>query len=264
MSTSGTGGGGKRVPLPQDHSNAPLDPGEMALNIDVDAVNTKARRSSYAPRVKIHPRRVNGRFRRIKWVLMIAMLAIYYFTPWLRWDRPGNAPNQAVLIDFQAQRFYFFFIEIWPQEFYYITGLLILAAFGLFLMNSIAGRIWCGYMCPQTVWTDLFIYVERYVEGDRNARIRLDRAGWGLSKAAKRVIKHAAWLVISAATGGAWIFYFADAPTLAREFFVGEAAVTAYFSMGFVHIHDLSLGRICARTSVHLHVSLATHTRSHV
>lgn len=248
MSTSAPGGdkGGEPSLLPtaspgspqsqpqtqHQSSGVPADRKGAPYRVEVEAVNAKENRSSYVARVKVHPKRVSGQFRSIKWTVMIATLAIYYFTPWIRWARPGDAPEQAVLIDFQAQRFYFFFIEIWPQEFYYITGLLILAAFGLFLMNSIAGRIWCGYMCPQTIWTDLFIYVERFVEGDRNARIKLDRAPRSVSKVTKRVIKHTIWLAISAATGGAWIFYFADAPTLAREFLTLEASVTAYFSMG--------------------------------
>lgn len=226
MSTRSAGGDGsdRSEERPEVSTGAPH-------RIEVDAVNAKAKRSSYAARVKVHPKRVHGRFRNIKWAVMIATLAIYYITPWLRWDRPGNAPDQAVLIDFQAQRFYFFFIEIWPQEFYYITGLLILAAFSLFLINSVAGRIWCGYMCPQTVWTDLYIYIERFVEGDRNARIRLDKAPMSASKFAKRFVKHAVWLIIAVTTGGAWIFYFADAPTLFKELFILEAPVTAYFSM---------------------------------
>ncbi len=116
--------------------------------IDVEAVNKKAARSLYKKRVRIHPKRVNGRFRRLKWWIMGITLGIYYVTPWLRWDRGPGAPDQAVLIDFPARRFYFFFIEIWPQEVYYITGLLILAALGLFLVTTVVGRAWCGYSCP--------------------------------------------------------------------------------------------------------------------
>jgi len=207
-------------------------------------VNATKNRQLYAARKKIHPKRVKGAFRNAKWIVMAITLAIYYLTPWIRWSRAGDIPDQAVLIDFQAQRFYFFFIEIWPQEFYYITGLLVLAALGLFLVTSVAGRIWCGYTCPQTVWTDLFIHIERWIEGDRNSRIRLDRAKWSLSKVSKRVIKHTLWILVSAATGGAWIFYFADAPTLAQEFFVLKAPATAYFSMGFFTISTYLLGGI--------------------
>lgn len=242
MSTSAADGDGPETPSPLQPSGVPVDTKDAPHRIEVDAVNAKAKRSGYAARVKIHPKRVNGRFRSIKWAVMIATLLIYYVTPWLRWTRPGDAPDQAVLIDFQTQRFYFFFIEIWPQEFYYITGLLILAAFGLFLINSVAGRIWCGYMCPQTVWTDLFIYVERFVEGDRNARLRLDKAPMSGSKFVKRFVKHAVWLAIAVSTGGAWIFYFADAPTLARELVVLEAPVTAYFSMGIFTFTTYLLG----------------------
>jgi len=118
----------------------------------------------YAPRRKIYPQSVAGTYRRIKWALLIATLGIYYFLPFVRWDRGPNAPGQAVLVDFPNRRFYFFFIEIWPQEVYYLTGLLILAATTLFLITSLAGRVWCGYTCPQTVWTDLFVAVERLIE----------------------------------------------------------------------------------------------------
>jgi len=110
----------------------------------------------YAPRQKIYPQSVTGTFRRIKWAVLLVTLGIYYLLPFVRWNRGPHAPDQAVLIDFATRRFYFFFIEIWPQEVYYLTGLLIIAAMTLFLMNAVAGRLWCGYLCPQTVWTDLF------------------------------------------------------------------------------------------------------------
>jgi polyferredoxin len=105
-----------------------------------------------------------------------ATLGIYYLTPWLRWDRGPHAPDQAVLVDMANRRFYFFFIEIWPQEFFFVAGLLVMAGIGLFLVTSTVGRAWCGYTCPQTVWVDLFLVVERAIEGDRNARIKLDKA----------------------------------------------------------------------------------------
>ncbi len=127
--------------------------------------------SLYAPHVKIYPKRAHGRFRTAKWIVMAVTLGIYYLVPWIRWDRGSYLPDQAVLIDFPARRFYFFFLEIWPQEFYYITGLLVLASLALFLVTSVAGRVWCGYTCPQTVWTDLMIAVERFFQGDRNQRL---------------------------------------------------------------------------------------------
>ena len=221
---------------------AEAHPGEH--RVEVEPVNSPERRPLYASRQKIHPKRVHGRFRMVKWVVMAVTLAIYYLTPWLRWDRGAVAPDQAVLIDFPNRKFYFFFIEIWPQEVYYITGLLILAALVLFLITSLAGRVWCGYSCPQTVWTDLFVHIERWIEGDRNRRIRLDRAPWGPAKIAKKTVKHAIWLAIAVATGGAWVFYFADAPTLAGQLLAFEAPTTAYISIGVLTFTTYMLGAI--------------------
>jgi len=182
----------------------------------------------YEKRRSVFPKAVDGRFRRIKWGWMGVTLAIYYITPWLRWDRGPYAPNQAVLIDLAHRRFYMFSIEIWPQEFYFVAGLLIMAGIGLFLVTSAVGRAWCGYSCPQTVWTDLFQHVDRLVDGDRNAQMRLQSAPWGPGKIGKRLAKWAIYLFISFWTGGAWILYFADAPTLVRDFWSGEAAPVAY------------------------------------
>ncbi len=198
------------------------------------AVNKAENRSLYASRVAIHPKSVHGTFRRLKWALLIILLGIYYISPWLRWTRPGDAPDQAILIDLANRRFYFFFIEIWPQEFYYVAGLLIMAGVGLFLVTSLFGRAWCGYACPQTVWTDLYIWVESKIEGDRNARIRLDAAPWSLSKLAKRSTVMAIWLLIAIATGGFWVFYFADAPTLLRELLNGQAPSVAYWTIAIL------------------------------
>jgi len=200
--------------------------------IDVAAVNSREYRALYRKREQIYPKLAHGAFRNLKWAAMIVLLAIYYVTPWLRWDRGAGRPDQAVLVDLEHGRFYFFVIELWPQEVYYITGLLILGAFGIFLSSALFGRVWCGYACPQTVWTDLYIYVERLIEGDRNARIKLDKASLSASKAAKKIFKHALWLLIAAATGGAWVFYFADAPTLFRELFTGSASAAAYLFVG--------------------------------
>lgn len=163
---------------------------------------------------KIYPRRVWGLYRKLKWVAMLVLLGIYYLTPWIRWDRGEHAPNQAILIDVPGGRAYFFDIEIWPQEVYYITGILILAAVSLFFVTSLFGRIWCGYACPQTVWTDLFVWVERIIQGDRNARKKLDEAPLSLNKIYKKGATHIVWLLIGMCTGGAWVFYFNDAPTL--------------------------------------------------
>lgn len=182
----------------------------------------------YSKRKQIYPKLVHGRVRNLKWAVMIVSLAIYYGLPWIRWDRGPGAPNQAVLADFAGGRFYFFGLEIWPQEVYYITGLLILASLGLFLVTALFGRVWCGFACPQTVWTDLFLVVERFFEGDRNARIKRDRGPWTRDKALRKTGKHTVWLVVAFATGGAFILYWHDAFDLARTFFIGQAPMTAY------------------------------------
>jgi cytochrome c oxidase accessory protein FixG len=182
----------------------------------------------YAARRKIYPQRVTGTYRRIKWALLFVTLGIYYLLPFVRWDRGPNAPDQAVLIDLPGRRFYFFFIEIWPQEAYYLTGLLIVAAMVLFLMNAVAGRVWCGYLCPQTVWTDLFLAIERWTEGDRREHLLRDRQPWSLDRLARSGLKHFLWLVVAWWTGGAWVLYFADAPTLVRDLATFQAPVAAY------------------------------------
>ena len=178
---------------------------------------------------------MKGRFRTIKWAILVVTLGIYYFLPFVRWDRGRNAPDQAVLIDLPNSRFYFFFIEIWPQELYYVTGLLVLAALALFLMNAVAGRMWCGYLCPQTVWTDLFYAVERLVEGDRREQIsKKDAASGTMERVAEKVLKHSIWLLIAWWTGGAWVLYFSDAPTLVRELVTFQGPVVAYVWIGIL------------------------------
>ncbi|MFC3052758.1 cytochrome c oxidase accessory protein CcoG [Kordiimonas pumila] len=179
--------------------------------------DTAAPLKLFVKKERIFPKRVWGKFRKIKWLSMVTLLGIYYLAPFIRWDRGPHAPDQAILIDMPARRAYFFFIEIWPQEVYYLTGLLILAAIGLFLVTSLLGRVWCGYACPQTVWTDLFVWVERIVQGDRAKRQRLYQAPWSFEKLWKLGLTHSAWLVIGMLTGGAWVFYFNDAPTLIEQ-----------------------------------------------
>jgi cytochrome c oxidase accessory protein FixG len=188
----------------------------------------------YVPRRKIYPQSVHGTFRKIKWAALIVTLGIYYLLPFVRWDRGPGAPEQAVLVDFPARRFYFFFIEIWPQEVYYLTGLLILAAIVLFLMNAIAGRVWCGYLCPQTVWTDLFFAIERFIEGDRREHMQRDRQKWTVETWARKGAKHFLWLMVAWWTGGAWVLYFADAPTLVKNLAIGEAPLVAYAWIGIL------------------------------
>ena len=188
----------------------------------------------YAAREPIFPKRVHGKFRNLKWIIMAITLGIYYITPWIRWDRGPGMPDQAVLVDLANRRFFFFWIEIWPHEFYFVAGLLVMAGLGLFLFTSALGRVWCGYTCPQTVWTDLFILVERWIEGDRNARIRLWRQKYDAQKIGLRLLKWSAWLLIGLLTGGAWVFYFTDAPTLLGNLLTGAAHPVAYITIAIM------------------------------
>jgi cytochrome c oxidase accessory protein FixG len=149
-----------------------------------------------------------------------------------------------MLLDMEHERFFMFGLEIWPQEFYFVTGLLIIAALTLFLVTALAGRIWCGYLCPQTVWTDLMVAVERFWQGDRSARIRLDKEPWGLVKTFKKVATHVSWLAIAVATGGAFVFYFADAPTLFRQILSGAAPQAAYVFIAILAFSTYLLGGI--------------------
>ncbi len=211
--------------------NAPVLSGAHDEQVRDPVRSVRAQRAEqplYVTRIKVYPRRVEGLYRRFKWAVLGLCLGFYYLVPWLRWDRGPGAPDQAILLDLPGRRGYFFWIEIWPQEVYFITGLLILGAVGLFLVTAYLGRVWCGYACPQTVWTDLFMLVERWIEGDRNARIKLDKSSWDSVKLLRKLAKHAAWIVIGAATGGAWVFYFADAPTTFVEIFTGRASLTVY------------------------------------
>jgi cytochrome c oxidase accessory protein FixG len=188
----------------------------------------------YAAAKKIYPAAVHGRMRTIKWAVLFITLGIYYFTPFIRWDRGPDAPDQAVLIDLAGRRAYFFFLEIWPQEVYYLTGLLILAALALFLMNAVAGRIWCGFLCPQTVWTDLYMAVERWAEGDRRERMLLDKEGWTGRKILRKAMKHTVWVLIAWWTGGAWVLYFSDAPTLVYQLLTYQAPFAVYLWIGIL------------------------------
>ena len=204
----------------------------MDMNVKkIDEPRQEAKEVLYASRVKIQPQNISGMFRQLKWATLSVLLALYYGLPWLRWDRGPGVPDQAILADMTGRRLFIFNIEIWPQEIYYLTGLLIIGAIGLFLVTALAGRVWCGFACPQTIWTDLFMLVERWVEGDRNKRMKMDDAPFSLAKLWKRILKHSIWMLIALATGGAWIWYFVDAPTITVDILTGQASSTVY---GFI------------------------------
>ena len=221
-------------------------PGEEAAlgATRVDARSAPKSGSMYKEREPVFPKLVRGKFRNIKWAVMIVALGIYYGLPWIRLDRGPGLPGQAFLLDFAHQRLYFFWLEIWAQEFYYVTGILVLSALALFLVTAVAGRVWCGYACPQTVWTDLMILAERFWQGDRNARIKLAKAPWSFNKGWRLAGTHLTWLLIALSTGGAFIFYFRDAPTLASELWNGTAAPLAYIFIGITAVFTYLLGAL--------------------
>ena len=161
----------------------------MALTIEIDHAKTRAKAAAAAGQPVV-PQAVKGRVRRIKWAILLLTLSIYYVTPLIRWDRGPNAPDQAVLLDFANGRLYAFFVELWPQDLYLVTGLLVLASAILILTNALAGRLWCGFACPQTVWTDLFLLVERLIEGDRRQRLKNLGAPLTAKRAAQIAAKH--------------------------------------------------------------------------
>ena len=168
----------------------------------------------FAKRQKTYPQNIKGKFRSIKNISNFICLAIFFLSPFLRWDRGVLTSNQAILIDIPNSRGYFFFIEMWPEEVYYLAAILIFAAVALFFITSLFGRVWCGYSCPQTVWTDLFIKVERLFQGDRNDRIKLDRKTFSIQNICRKFATHLTWILISLITGIGFISYFNDAPTI--------------------------------------------------
>ncbi len=164
----------------------------------------------FEKRKRTYPQNVKGKFRLIKNISSLIFLTIFFFSPFIRFERAINLPNQAILIDIVHSRAYFFFIKIWPEEAFYFAGLLIFAAVALFFITSLFGRVWCGYSCPQTVWTDLFIKVERFFQGDRNQRIILDRKK-SFNKFIRKLATHIVWILISLITGFGFVLYFNDA-----------------------------------------------------
>jgi cytochrome c oxidase accessory protein FixG len=182
----------------------------------------------YANRIRVYPKAVHGVVRNAKWAVLIACLTVYYALPWLRWNRGPGFPNQALLLDIADRRFYLFNLVLWPEDIYYLTGLLILGAVGLFLVTSLFGRVWCGYACPQTVWTDLFMWVERLLEGDRRDRMRRDAMPMTFDTWWRKAAKHTIWLAIAFWTGGAWIMYYVNAPTAVAQFWTGTASTEVY------------------------------------
>ena len=167
--------------------------------------------SLYEVRRKIYPRAVGGVFARWRWALVFLTQAVFYGTAWLQWNG-----RQAVLFDLGARKFHIYGLVFWPQDFIYLAVLLVLSALALFLFTAIAGRLWCGYACPQTVYTEIFLWIERRIEGDRAARMKLDASPVGARKLALKAAKHGAWIALSLWTGFTFVGYFTPIRDLAR------------------------------------------------
>ncbi|MBF0272700.1 MAG: cytochrome c oxidase accessory protein CcoG [Magnetococcales bacterium] len=190
--------------------------------------------SLYAEWKKIYPRYQAGFFRNLRFKIYAAELAVFFLLPWLRWERPGGLPNQAVLFDLPERKFYLFDLMIWPQDIFLLAFLLIAAAIGLFFMTALAGRVFCGYMCMQTIWTDWFLLIEKIFEGNRNVRMNLDKSSLSSRKAGIKTGKHLVWLLISGWTGITFTLYFVNAPELMGQFMAGTAPSQAWFTFLFL------------------------------
>ncbi|WP_395057070.1 cytochrome c oxidase accessory protein CcoG [Polaromonas sp.] len=167
----------------------------------------------YAAHRKIYPRTVPGLFARWRWAMVFLTQLVYYGLPWLEWGQ-----RQSVLFDLAARRFYIFGLVLYPQDLIYLTGLLVVSALSLFLFTAVAGRLWCGYACPQTVYTEMFMWVEQKIEGNRVARMRLDGEPFSAEKLVKKWFKHIVWLAIALWTGFTFVGYFSPIRELGMEF----------------------------------------------
>ena len=180
--------------------------GEGARGVDGEMI------SLYASHEKIYPRSVSGLFSRWRWAMVVLTQLVFYGLPWLEWGQ-----RQAVLFDLGARRFYIFSLVLYPQDFIYLTGLLVISALSLFLFTAVAGRLWCGYACPQTVYTEIFLWIEKQVEGDRAARMRRDAKPWSVDWLWRKGTKHGLWLAVALWTGFTFVGYFTPVRELARE-----------------------------------------------
>ena len=189
--------------------------------------------SSFQERIEIFPRSVKGRYRSIKTSILILAYAVYFLLPWLRWSREVG-PAQAILFDIDARRFYIFDLVVYAQDIFWLAGLLVIAAFLLFFVTSLAGRVFCGYFCFQTLWTDVFVFIERLVQGERNARIKLSQAAWSFEKMLKIGLTHFLWFMVALLTGLSFTLYWGDAPELIIQMLKGEAPFAAYATTLFL------------------------------
>lgn len=189
--------------------------------------------AAYQSRVPIFPRSVKGRYRRLKTALLVLAYGVYFLLPWLRWERPSG-PDQAVLFDLVGRKFYVFDLVVYAQDIFWLAWILVIFALLLFFVTGIAGRVWCGYFCFQTLWTDVFMFIERWVQGDRNARMKLARSPWNAHKIIRMASTWLLWLLVSLMTGLAFTLYWGNAPQLLLQMLHGEAPFAAYATTLFL------------------------------
>ena len=182
----------------------------------------------YAAREEIYPREAKGRYATLRWACVWITQAVFYGLPWLTWN-----DRQAVLFDLAARKFYIFGLVLWPQDFIYLAALLIVCAWLLFLVTAVAGRVWCGFACPQTVYTEIFMWIERKIEGARSARIRLDRQPWTFDKIWRKTAKHSAWGVVALWTGISFVGYFAPMRSMMESIVALGLGPWEWFWIGF-------------------------------
>ncbi len=186
------------------------------MNVQPGASADAASGSYYQAHEKIYPREIQGRFARLRALAVWVLLGLYYLLPWL--DLHGR---QAVLFDLRERKFYVFSLVMWPQDFIFLTWLLVLAALSLFFFTALAGRLWCAYACPQTVWTEAFLWLERLTEGTRQARIKLDAAPWGARKLLRKSAKQVLWITFALWTGFSFVGFFTPIRTLLGDVSMG-------------------------------------------
>ncbi len=172
--------------------------------------------SLYQAQQKVYPREVGGRFSRLRVTAAWVLLGLYYLNAWWEWNG-----RQAFLFDLPARKFYVLGLVLWPQDFIFLTGLLIIAALSLFFFTALAGRLWCGYACPQTVWTETFLWMERFAEGDRRERMKLDQSPWNTRKVLRKSFKQFLWVTFALWTGFTFVGYFTPIRTLGHEVITG-------------------------------------------
>ena len=187
----------------------------------------------FQERIEIFPRSVKGRYRSIKTGILLLAYSVYFLLPWLRWTREVG-PEQAVLFDLDGRRFYIFDLVVYAQDIFWLAGLLLIGAFLLFFVTGLAGRVFCGYFCFQTLWTDVFVFIERLVQGERNARIKLSQSDWTNEKIIKIGATHFLWLLVALLTGLSFTLYWGNAPDLIVQIFTGKAPFAAYATTLFL------------------------------